>query len=305
MIKPDVTPRAPSRRSNQRERLLEGMVAAVARHGYPDATIAHAIAEAHVSRSTFYEHFPDKETCFLAAYAELAERMTAQLQERVAAAPWTEKAGAMLASVLDPEEWATPRWRLLLSLARGGGPRVKLARARLVAELEEPMDELLDRPPPGAQTLDIPAKALLGGVRSVLSIRRYQDNVDASIREQLLAWARSYAIAAGRPRHSATHWNALGTQLASRLASAHQASPSPSPSPARAKRLPRGRSHLPAEIVSGEHHARVSPPPPTRSTARATPRPRSPTSSPPRASPATSSTTSSTPSKTCSSPLNT
>lgn len=235
-------------RDTPRERLMDGMIAAVARHGCTDATIAHAIADAHVSRSTFYEQFTDKEDCFLAAYEDLAGRMTHKLREAVEGAPWPEKAEAMMSSVLDPEEQATPRWRLLLSLARGGGPRVRLARERLVTELEGLLDRLLDNPPANTLTLDIPAKALLGGVRSVISIRRYQGDLDGSVREQLLAWARSYAVPAEHPRHSGAYWIGLGAALAD----------DPRAPPVREpRRLPRGRSRLPADVVSGEYHARI------------------------------------------------
>ncbi len=243
---------------------MDGMIAAVIRHGYTDATIAQAVAHAHVSRGAFYEHFHDKEDCFLAAYDDLATRMKLQIRHAVEHMPWAEKAPAMLSVVLDPDEQATPRWRLLLSLARGGGPRVRAARERLVAELERLFDELLDDPPPDTLTIDIPAKALLGGVRSVLSIRRYQGaNLDGDIREDLLSWTRSYAIPAdraretlasgsnprfGQHRHSSADWIRLGEPLGANPRARPQTQP---------RSLPRGRSRLPAEIVSGEHHQRI------------------------------------------------
>ena len=241
-------PKRASRKRAPRQRLMDGMVEAVMRHGYTDASIAQAIAQAHVSRGTFYEHFTDKEDCFLAAYDELATRMTRQLREAVQHAPWAGKAHALLSAVLDPDEQSTPRWRFLLSQARGGGERVRAHRARLVTELEALFDELLDNPPPDTVTLDIPAKALLGGVRSTISIRRYQGNLEDPIREQLLSWARSYAIPAEQPRHSGADWTRLAQTLG------EDRSPRPTREP---RSLPRGRSRLPTEIVSGEHHDRI------------------------------------------------
>src|SRR5258706_15682838 len=41
---------------SQRTRLLDGMVRAVAEHGYPAATITGALRHARVSPATFYEH---------------------------------------------------------------------------------------------------------------------------------------------------------------------------------------------------------------------------------------------------------
>jgi AcrR family transcriptional regulator len=54
--------------ASQRGRLLDAMAHAVTEHGYGDTTVAHVVANAGVSRKTFYEHFSDKEDCFLALY---------------------------------------------------------------------------------------------------------------------------------------------------------------------------------------------------------------------------------------------
>ncbi|HEX5146845.1 MAG TPA: helix-turn-helix domain-containing protein [Conexibacter sp.] len=54
--------------ASQRGRLLEAMAACVAEHGYAATTVAQVIARAGVSRKTFYEQFPDKRACFLAAW---------------------------------------------------------------------------------------------------------------------------------------------------------------------------------------------------------------------------------------------
>jgi AcrR family transcriptional regulator len=54
--------------ASQRGRLLDAMAEAVAEHSYAATTIAHVVSRAGVSRKTFYEHFRDKEHCFLAMY---------------------------------------------------------------------------------------------------------------------------------------------------------------------------------------------------------------------------------------------
>jgi AcrR family transcriptional regulator len=51
-----------------RTRVLEGMAHAVSRKGYADTTIADVVAEASVSRRTFYEHFESKAECLIALY---------------------------------------------------------------------------------------------------------------------------------------------------------------------------------------------------------------------------------------------
>ena len=54
--------------ASQRGRMLGAMADAVAEKGYASTTVADVVAGAGVSRKTFYEHFRDKEECFLAAY---------------------------------------------------------------------------------------------------------------------------------------------------------------------------------------------------------------------------------------------
>src|SRR5438874_801201 len=59
--------------TTQRERILTGMVQALAENGYARTTVADVIARSHTSRETFYEHFENKQACFLAAYARAVE----------------------------------------------------------------------------------------------------------------------------------------------------------------------------------------------------------------------------------------
>lgn len=56
---------------NQRERLFAAMVAACAEKGYENTSVADLLEISGVSRNAFYEHFRDREDCFVAA----AERM--------------------------------------------------------------------------------------------------------------------------------------------------------------------------------------------------------------------------------------
>jgi AcrR family transcriptional regulator len=59
----------------RRQLILEAMVRVVGRQGYKATSVADVIAEADVSRTTFYKHFEDKHECFLAAYDMVTERI--------------------------------------------------------------------------------------------------------------------------------------------------------------------------------------------------------------------------------------
>ena len=53
---------------SHRDRVLDAMAQCLERLGYEATTISDVAAEARMSKRTFYEQFPDKETCFLALY---------------------------------------------------------------------------------------------------------------------------------------------------------------------------------------------------------------------------------------------
>jgi AcrR family transcriptional regulator len=59
----------------QRERLIAAMLRAASELGYREANVQDVIERAGVSRPTFYEHFSNKEACFLAAFDVTAERL--------------------------------------------------------------------------------------------------------------------------------------------------------------------------------------------------------------------------------------
>lgn len=58
---------------SQRQRLIAAVATTVGRKGYPQTSVADIIADAGVSRSTFYQFFDDKEAAFCAAFEEYAQ----------------------------------------------------------------------------------------------------------------------------------------------------------------------------------------------------------------------------------------
>jgi AcrR family transcriptional regulator len=79
---------------SQRGRLLAAMADVVAESGYGAASVADVIARAGVSRKTFYEHFDNKEECFLAAYDAGVEAMLEAIGDAIREAVGTDAAGA-------------------------------------------------------------------------------------------------------------------------------------------------------------------------------------------------------------------
>jgi AcrR family transcriptional regulator len=118
--------------ASQRQRLLHGVTAAVARKGYAPTTIADITARAGVSKKTFYEHFADKLSCFLAAYdlgsAAMLEAVNDASRGAVAEGAVEQlRRGnrAYLSFLVDEEPYA----RMFLLEMLAAGP-VAVARAR-------------------------------------------------------------------------------------------------------------------------------------------------------------------------------
>src|SRR3954471_9945682 len=74
-------------RESQRGRMLAAMASAVGEKGYGAVAVADVIARAGVSRKTFYEHFDDKEECFLAAWEAGVEILFAAIAHSQEGAP--------------------------------------------------------------------------------------------------------------------------------------------------------------------------------------------------------------------------
>lgn len=80
---------APEDATTYRQRLLDAMAASIAAEGYRNTTVADVVRRARTSRRTFYEHFSDKEACFVALLtdtnAELVRLISAAVDQT---APW-------------------------------------------------------------------------------------------------------------------------------------------------------------------------------------------------------------------------
>jgi AcrR family transcriptional regulator len=84
----------------QREQIVAGMIDAAARYGYGGASIARVVEQAGVSRATFYEHFADREECFLAAYREVAGQIGRDVERVERERDAADRPGEILAGLL-------------------------------------------------------------------------------------------------------------------------------------------------------------------------------------------------------------
>ena len=66
-----------------RRRLLDGLAASIAEDGYRSTTVADIVRRARTSRRTFYEHFADKEACFIALLTDANAAMIRRISAAV------------------------------------------------------------------------------------------------------------------------------------------------------------------------------------------------------------------------------
>ncbi|GAB3209769.1 TetR/AcrR family transcriptional regulator [Nocardia tengchongensis] len=73
--------------TSQRGRLIEAMVECVEAKGYHAITLTDIVARARVSRSTFYEHFTNKEQCFIEAVRTASDIMATRIVDELGQLP--------------------------------------------------------------------------------------------------------------------------------------------------------------------------------------------------------------------------
>jgi AcrR family transcriptional regulator len=69
--------------AGHRERLIAAMAASIEDKGYRDTTVADVVRIARTSRRNFYEHFADRDACFLALFDATNEAMMREIADAV------------------------------------------------------------------------------------------------------------------------------------------------------------------------------------------------------------------------------
>jgi AcrR family transcriptional regulator len=145
----------------------------VAAKGYAATSVADVIALAGVSRRTFYEHFSDKEECFLAAYdAGAKATYDAMLQAAEGLDDWREILDAVLTTWLEfaAADLAFTRAYMIEFWGAGDAARErwKLRRDRTGALLKILHERARRDDPSIAPVSDTVVAAVAGGVNRVL-----------------------------------------------------------------------------------------------------------------------------------------
>jgi AcrR family transcriptional regulator len=184
--------RAKGHKSTQRERLLAAIVTVANRDGYAHANVSAAIAEAGVSRPTFYEYFADKDDCFLAALRDAQVLVAGRVAHALADRPPGEALAATLGALVELAATAPAQARFLMSEAMAAGPPALQAREEGIEELAQLVDAALARAVPGEQSPDVCPRSAIGGCYRLLAarLRRGEPGL-ARLASELEAWLDS------------------------------------------------------------------------------------------------------------------
>jgi AcrR family transcriptional regulator len=242
------TRRQKGRKSTQRERMLAGMVAAANRGGYVGATVSEVIAQAGVSRPTFYDYFADRDECFVACAEDVRSQLLGEVRGAVqGGAPEDALAGAIEGlvafAVAEPAQA-----RFLTSEVLAGTAAALDVRDKGVAEIAQLIDRVSGRASAERPMPDLPVAVAIGAIQRLLGSRlRRGERALGTTLEDLLGWSQSYA----RPAR-ASRWHTLTTTGA--IAPSPFLPTTPAHAPAR---LGRGRPRLPEEQVAENHRGRI------------------------------------------------
>lgn len=158
----------------QRERLLLAMLNAAAELGYLETNVQDVIDRAGVSRPTFYEHFSNKEECFLAAFDSRADRLRKKIDAaaRKGGPVWRDRVRFGLEALLKSAAREPDTARTMVVEARAASATAVRRRVELLDHFASCLDsqarKLLPQTASHTQTT---ASGIVGGVEALLYSR--------------------------------------------------------------------------------------------------------------------------------------
>lgn len=165
---------------NQRRRLVAAVAQALAERGYALMTVEHIIAAAGVSRTTFYEHFDNKQDAVLFAHDVVFERLLSLLLRACnSEREWPLKIKAAIGATLsfaaaDPEQA-----QLLVIDALAADVEV----TSRVLDSNDHLASLLsagrEHSPRGAELPALTEKAVVGAISGIVAGRLMNDDAES------------------------------------------------------------------------------------------------------------------------------
>jgi AcrR family transcriptional regulator len=180
--------------ADQRARLIAAMVQLVADDGYAATTVGHLIAQAGVSRKTFYTHFDDREDLLLAAFDEVSPTVLEDVRGavRMKGGP-TRQLETLMCRLCRIGEESPGTIALSAIDIAAGNPVGLMRRDQLMSDYGELLEECLQANDHDHVLPESLSRVLAGSVyRTIDSHLRLSRNDTGALGPQLARWARSY-----------------------------------------------------------------------------------------------------------------
>ncbi len=167
-------------RDIQRTQILEATAALVSEHGVAGLTLAGVIERAKVSRRAFYERFPDRDSCLVAAFDLGVERLSERARPAYEGEQrWRDGIRAGLAEALRYMDDEPAMARLLVVHSLSGSAELLKRRADAQAKLWSIIDRgRAERTSRRSEPPPIVAEGVVGAMLAVVHTRLLAQDAD-------------------------------------------------------------------------------------------------------------------------------
>jgi AcrR family transcriptional regulator len=158
-----------------RLRLVGAMAALLAEKGYSTVTIADIARQAHVSKRTFYEHFADKDACFIACYETLSDIVLQAIVDAMPGElPWPRRLRASTKAYLSTLESQPALTRTLMMDIYAAGPQALQVRRQVLRRFADNLRRVVDQGrkenPKLPRLSQAMATAIIGGINELVLV---------------------------------------------------------------------------------------------------------------------------------------
>jgi AcrR family transcriptional regulator len=127
--------------SPRRDKILTGMLEVVGAEGYEATSVRMVLDRTGLYRQAFYDNFPDKEACYLAAFDAGVARVEALVvAAAVSQGSWRSKLRAGMGALLDFLDSAPDVGRALVVEVHAAGPEALARRADAMKKIADFID---------------------------------------------------------------------------------------------------------------------------------------------------------------------
>jgi AcrR family transcriptional regulator len=160
----------------QRNRLVSAAIRSLDEVGYANTSVASITSHARVSRRTFYQLFPDRDSCLLAVFEYLLALIERDLTvAELDGLPWRERMRIGLCRILSFLEREPAMARVCVVQSLQGNAGILARREALLARLAAIVDEGRGESGRATQATRLTAEGLVGAALGIVYTRLLRD----------------------------------------------------------------------------------------------------------------------------------